>query len=142
MSEPTPTVKVEVQVSHLRIGGHEFHPDEVTYRRRDKLTLPENYAVRLGTSVRIISAPVPEPDPAEPESDPGEETSEEAPAEEPEPLPDPAVLVDLSLMNIKEVIELIETTDKISILEAFLEAETAGKNRKTVIEALKTKLTA
>ena len=99
MSEPTPTVKVEVQVSHLRIGGHEFHPDEVTYRRGDELTLPENYAVRLGTSVRIILAP----EPAEPE-------------EEPETEPSTAVMVDLETLNAENVKKIIEDTDDIVVL--------------------------
>ena len=123
MSEPTPTVKVEVQVSHLRIGGHEFHPDEVTYRRGDELTLPENYAVRLGTSVRIILAP----EPAEPE-------------EEPETEPSTAVMVDLETLNAENVKKIIEDTDDREVLEAFHEQEEAGKNRKTVTDAIIAKI--
>jgi len=117
-------VRVTVNVSHLRIGGHPFHMEEITYRQGDMLELPEDYAKHLGTSVTIHQKPQPEPT-SVPNSEPEKEEEK---------------LPDISAMNYNLALNLIAGTDNPDQLKIHLEAEKAGRSRKTVIEAIKTKL--
>jgi len=57
----TSTVEVEVQVSHLLLGGREGHMEEKMYRKGDKFIIPLSLAMALGSSVRIIEKPVEKP---------------------------------------------------------------------------------
>jgi hypothetical protein len=54
--------------------------------------------------------------------------------------PDNAAMVDLSKMNVREVTDLVKSTDDPDVLKGLLEQEQAHDNRKTVIEALESKL--
>lgn len=106
--------------------------DGLTFKRGETFETSDEMAEHL-LKHRLVTEPttIQEiPEDLEPERDSGEEA------------PDTAVMVDLETLNFKEALELIETINNKETLESFLEAEQEGKNRKTVIQALKTKLEA
>jgi len=76
----------------------------------------------------MIPKPAPIPDP-EPEPD-----------QEPEIAPSTAPMIDLEELNIQEVKKIIDETDDREDLVALHEQEEAGKNRKTVTDAIVTKI--
>lgn len=68
---------------------------------------------------------------------------EEEPTPEPEePGASMESLVDLSTLNKKDTLELVESTNDQDVIQAFLEQEQAGKNRQDVINVLESKLQA
>jgi hypothetical protein len=103
----------------LAFDGHTFHKDDI-FETSDAMAahLIEHKLAALHT--------IPEP---------------EAPevTEVPEQ-PDNAAMLDLSAMNVREVTDLVKSIDDPDVLIGLLEQEQAHDNRKTVIEALESKL--
>ncbi|MBC2746200.1 MAG: hypothetical protein HF975_04190 [ANME-2 cluster archaeon] len=107
----------------LGLNGQKYHRGDI-FEVNDEMA---EHLLEHG----LVTVAIPEPEPIpEPEKEPdfGVVT------------PNPAALTDLSLMTVREVTELVKQMDDRPVLEAWLEAERDGSNRKTVVEALETKL--
>lgn len=119
--------------------------DGETYNRGQKFDAEDDMAKHLlghRLATEYISRPIPQPTLEQ------DIMEEDMPEQAPEPeetaeeiMPDPAALEDLSLLNIQEVKEVIDDTNNPDTIQAYMEAELAGKNRKTVLEALESKST-
>jgi hypothetical protein len=110
----------------LAFDGHTFHKGEI-FETSDAMAA---HLIEHKLATEYIA-------PEEPEEP---EAIEEPQAPELPEQPYNAAMVDLSGMNVREVTDLVKSIDDPDVLEGLLEQEQAHDNRKTVIEALESKL--
>jgi hypothetical protein len=109
--------------------------DDHTYHRGDQFEAPDEMAdhlIKHGLVRVVIPTPEPTPEPIsvdEPEPEAESETGLST-----------AAMVNLETLNTQDVKKIIEDTDDREVLEAFHEQEESGKNRKTVTDAIITKI--
>jgi hypothetical protein len=127
---------LKCRIGTLAFDGNIFHKGDIF----ETVDVMAAHLVEHKSATEYI---IPEPEaPEAPKATEEPEPEEVEQPEEPElpEQPDNAAMEDLSGMNVREVTDLVKSIDDPDVLEGLLEQEQAHDNRKTVIEALESKL--